>query len=102
MYDPLTDPVQTDSSLGFFTRGQCVQMNLDFAHAMLSARKRGQEQFSIGAIVDNTPLVGTHFPTQPTQSLMSSSAATCVNAALGWEMPSAMTPVARRMPDGFK
>lgn len=74
---PLTDPTATDSTLGFFDRRECVEMNLAFAHAMLSARERGEEQFTIGAKIDNTVILPTHFPKQPTQSLISSSAATC-------------------------
>src|ERR1700721_2861541 len=93
---PLTDPASTDSTLGFFERRECIEMNLAFAKAMLSARERGQESFTIGPKVDDTPLVGAYFPAQPTQSFMSSSAATCVNAALGWQTPGAMTAVPRQ------
>jgi hypothetical protein len=97
---PLTDPASTDSTLGFFERRECIEMNLAFAHAMLAARERGQESFTLGPKIDDTPLVGAYFPPQPTQSFMSSSAATCVNAALGWQTPDAMTAVPRK--NGFR
>ncbi len=98
-----SDPKQTtDSTLGFFERREYIEMNLKFAHAMLSARNRGEEHFTIGPIKNNSVLFPTKFPIQPTQSLISSSAATCVNAALGWQTPDPIMPVSRRMPDGFK
>lgn len=89
---PLTDPASTDSTLGFFDRRECVEMNLAFAQAMLSARERGQEQFTIGPKIDNTAILPTHYPAQPTQSLMSSSSATCLDCAMGGEMPGRLIP----------
>jgi hypothetical protein len=68
-------------------------MNLDFARAMLSARKRGEEHFTIGPVINDTVLFPTKFPIQPTQSLMSSSAATCTDAALGWSTPDTMIAI---------
>lgn len=92
---PLYDPQPTDS-LGFFDRRECIAMNLAFAKSLIAARKRGDEtktNTSYGPKPDDSPIFPKHFPAQPTQSLMSSSAATCVNAAWGGEMPDRTIPM---------
>jgi hypothetical protein len=91
-----------DSSLGFFDRRECIHMNLKFAKAMLSARERGEEHFTIGPKTDDTPLIGTHFDRELRHSPMSSSANACLNMTLDTSRPAAMPSVSRRMPDGFK
>ena len=68
-------------------------MNLNFAKAMLSARDRGEESFTIGPRVDHTPLVGTHFDRQLQHSPMSSSANACLNMTLDTSRPQALTAV---------
>jgi site-specific DNA-methyltransferase (adenine-specific) len=68
---PLFDPDQPiDSSLGFFDRKECIWMNLKFAKAMLAARERGEEHFTIGPKIDHTPLVGAYFDRQLRHSPM--------------------------------
>ena len=79
-----------DQTIGFFSYKECIAMNLAFFKALKTAVQRGGESkrnFTYGPKVDHTVLFPTKFPIQPTQSLMSSSAATCVNAAWGGEMP---------------
>jgi|HubBroStandDraft_4_1064222.scaffolds.fasta_scaffold00045_42 hypothetical protein len=103
MTQNLSYPEQTtDSTLGFFDRQECITMNLKFAKAMLSARQRGEESFTIGAKIDHTPLVGAYFDKQLRHSPMSSGAAACLNMTLDTSRPAAMPSVSRRMPDGFK
>jgi len=77
-------------------------MNLNFAKAMLSARDRGEESFTIGPRVDHTPLVGAYFDRELRHSPMSSGAAACLNMTLDTSRPAAMPSVVRRMPEGFK
>jgi hypothetical protein len=91
---PLTDPASTDSTLGFYNRTQCIEMNLAFAHAMLAARERGQESFTIGPKVDDTPLVGAYIERQLQYSPMSSGAAACLNMTLDTSRPAALPVVA--------
>lgn len=74
---PLFDPHQIDVSVGYFDRKQCIEMNLEFAHAMLQARARGEEHFTIGPIVDNTVLFPAHFQRETIYSGIGSSAAMC-------------------------
>ena len=52
-------------------------MNIEFALAMLQARKRGEEHFTIGPIVDHTVLFPTHYEKAPIYSGMGSAAALC-------------------------
>jgi len=66
-----------DSSLGCFTRKECIQMNIAFAKAMCAARKRGEEHFNIETIVDHTVLLPTHYEREPIYSGMGSAAALC-------------------------
>jgi hypothetical protein len=91
-----SDPNQTtDLSLGFFDRRECIEMNLSFAKALIAARKRGDESeknVSYGPRPDHTVIYPTHFPRNPTQSLMSSSGATCLDCAMGGEMPGRLIP----------
>jgi hypothetical protein len=98
---PLPDQT-TDSTLGFFDRRECIEMNLNFAHAMLSARQRGEEHFTIGPIKDHTPLVGAYFDRQLRHSPMSSGAAACLNMTLDTSRPAALPGVVRRYPGNFK
>jgi hypothetical protein len=77
-------------------------MNLKFAQAMLSARQRGEESFTIGPKIDRTPLVGAYIDRQLRHSPMSSSANACLNMTLDTSRPAAMPAVTRRMPGGFK
>lgn len=91
---PLTDPASTDSTLDFFERRECIEMNLAFAKAMLSARERGQESFTIGPKVDDTPLVGAYIERQLQYSPMSSGAAACLDMTLDTSRPSALPLVA--------
>ena len=69
-------------------------MNLAFAHAMLSARERGQESFTLGPKIDDTPLVGAHIERQLQYSPMSSSANACLNMTLDTSWPAALPVVA--------
>jgi hypothetical protein len=89
---PLPDQT-TDSPLGFFDRRECIQMNLNFADAMLRARSRGEEHFTIGPKVDHTPLVGAHFDRPLRHSPMSSSANACLNMTLDTSRPAALPAV---------
>lgn len=89
----------TDQTIGFFDRRECIQMNLDFAQAMLTARRRGQERFTIGPIIDFTPLIGARFDRQLQHSPMSSSANACLNMALDTSRPAAL-PVVALGPNG--
>ena len=103
MTQNLSDPNQTtDSTIGFFDRRECVLMNLNFAHAMLAARKRGQEHFAIGAVQNDTVLFPKHYPIEPQQSLMSSSAATCMDMAWGGELPDKLLPLPGNRPEKFR
>jgi hypothetical protein len=53
-HNPFNDQTNTEQTIGFFTRKECVEMNLDFARAMLSARKRGEEHFTIGCLRESS------------------------------------------------
>ena len=67
-----------------YTRDQVVDMNVQFAQAMLSARKKGLEHFTIGVIVDDTPFSPqTLQGPPPRHSYMQSSAALCAENAPG-------------------
>lgn len=57
-------------------------MNLAFAQAMLDARRKGLEDFTIGPVIDLSPLVATHFSPIQYHSGMGSSAQVCID-----EMP---------------
>jgi hypothetical protein len=92
MNTPLPDhPI--DQTIGFFDRSECITMNLNFARAMLSARERGEEHFTIGPKIDHTPLVGAYFDKQLRHSPMSSSANACLNMTLDTSRPMALTAV---------
>ena len=92
----------TDQTIGFFSRDECIWMNLKFAKAMLSARDRGEEHFTIGPKIDHTPLVGAYFDRQLRHSPMSSGAAACLNMTLDTSRPAALPGVVRRYPGNFK
>ena len=97
-HNPFADPQPTpdqqiESTIGFFTRKECIAMNIDFAHAMLSARQRGEEHFTIGPKIDHTPLVGAYFDKPIRHSPMSSSAGACMNMTLDTSRPAALTAV---------
>ena len=92
-----SDPNQpTDSTLGFFDRQECIRMNLNFADAMLAARRKGEEHFTIGPKIDHTPLVGAHFDRELRHSPMSSSANACLNMTLDTSRPMSLTAVTQR------
>ena len=91
----------TDQTIGFFDRQECISMNLAFAKAMLSARDKGHEHFTIGPKVDLTPLVGKHFERELRHSPMSSSANACLNMTLDTSRPAAL-PVVALGPKGFR
>jgi hypothetical protein len=91
---PLTDPASTDSTLDFFERRECIEMNLAFARAMLAARERGRESFTLGPKIDDTPLVGAYIERQLQYSPMSSSANACLNMTLDTSRPAALPVVA--------
>ena len=62
-----------------FTHEECQEMNIAFAHAMLDARKDGLEHFTIGAIIDTSPwYMAKKIRPEPSLSMMTSSAAMCV------------------------
>ena len=67
----------TDSTIGFFERRDYILMNLNFANAMLAARARGQEHFTIGPIVDNSVLFPAHLDKPQLYSGIGSAAALC-------------------------
>jgi hypothetical protein len=77
-------------------------MNLSFAHAMLAARDRGEERFTLGPVVDHSPIYPQHFPREPQRSLMSSSASACLNAAWGDSAPTRTIPLPTNPPWGGK
>jgi hypothetical protein len=83
----------TDSTLGFYNRTECIAMNLAFARAMLAARDRGEEHFTIGPKVDDTPLVGAYFDKPLRHSPMSSSANACLNMTLDTSRPAPLTAI---------
>lgn len=65
-------------------RDDAIQMNIDFAMAMLHARHQGLEtSFTLGALKDRTPLVPKHFSREQTDSGCGSSAAACEEANNG-------------------
>lgn len=66
---------------GYWTRADIVAMNLAFADAMLAARKRGLEHFSLGPVVDDSAFFPQHFEVAPRLSYISSSAALCDEAS---------------------
>lgn len=74
LFDPT---LGTDGSVGYFTRNQCILMNLNFANAMLAARKRGEEQFTIGAVVNDSVLFPAHIDKPQLHSGIGSAAALC-------------------------
>ena len=73
-------PRHHDASQGYYTYGDCVLMNMKFARAMLAARKRGEEKFTIGAFVDTSPVeyAPRRFIGESIWSGIGSSAAMCV------------------------
>lgn len=73
---PPDEPVST-----FYTRRQVIEMDYKFCLAMIEARRAGLEKFSIGIVVDDTPFTPTHFEREPPRSIMSSTAALCVESA---------------------
>src|ERR1700731_60256 len=83
-----------DQTMGFFDRSEYITMNLSFAKAMLSARDRGEEHFTIGPKIDHTPLVGAYFDKPLRHSPMSSGAKACLNMTLDTSRPAALTAVA--------
>jgi hypothetical protein len=93
-HSALSDPSTTDQTIGFFDRRECISMNLKFAKAMLSARDRGEESFTIGPKVDHTPLVGAYVERQLQFSPMSSGAAACLNMTLDTSRPGPLTSIA--------
>lgn len=76
----------------FFTRAEAKQMNIRFAQAMLDARKRGDEQFRLGVIIDTSPLMPTHYSREVSGSLMSSSGAACAEFASCESIPERAIP----------
>ena len=64
-------------ALPYFSYEEVRKMNVRFAEAMLDARKRGLETFTIGAVKDYTPMVPTYFPRIEYVSSCGSSAASC-------------------------
>jgi hypothetical protein len=84
----------TDSTIGFYNRNECIQMNLNFADAMLTARREGKEHFTIGPKVDHTPLVGAYFDKPLRHSPMSSGANACLNMTLDTSRPMPLTAIA--------
>lgn len=63
----------------FFSYAEAMQMNLDFAEAMLHARRNGLEQFTVGPVKDDSPLVPHHFAPALRFSGCTSSAALCAD-----------------------
>ena len=52
-------------------------MNLNFANAMLAARARGEEHFTIGAVVNHTVLFPKYIEKPQLYSCIGSAAALC-------------------------
>jgi hypothetical protein len=100
---PLPDQ-QIDLSLGFFDRKECIAMNLAFFKAMKSAVQNGGESkrnFTYGARVDHTPLVGAYFDKPLRHSPMSSGANACLNMTLDTSRPAALPAVSFKTRPGL-
>jgi hypothetical protein len=90
------DPYTPQESVGFFTRDECITMNLAFFRAMKAAVQSGGESkrnFTYGPKIDHTPLVGAYFDKPLRHSPMSSGANACLNMTLDTSRPAALPSV---------
>lgn len=63
----------------FYERTAVLAMDYAFKDAMLRARRAGLENFTTGVVVDDSPLVPTHFTRESKFSLIQSTAAACAD-----------------------
>lgn len=75
---PSFDSLHLESgAVGFWDRRQYIEMNINFANALLAARKKGEEHFTIGAIVDHSALFPKRFTRETIWSGIGSAAQMC-------------------------
>ena len=77
---PTTDDEGYPAPHANYSRSYAVEMNLAFAQAMLSARRKGLERFKIGAEIDRTPFVPKVYSRAIVTSGIGSSASLCAES----------------------
>lgn len=62
-----------------FTRKELIKQNMAFSLAMLKARNRGLEHFTVGTVVDDSAFFPVRYHPDPRFSSVSSSAGMCAD-----------------------
>jgi hypothetical protein len=77
---PTTDDEGYPAPYSTYSRADAIAMNIAFARTMLWARRRGFENFTIGARTDDTPFVPKVYSRAIVTSGIGSSASLCAES----------------------
>lgn len=75
-----TDDEGYPSPYSYWSRGEIIRMDIAFCEALIKARRKGTEiSTPIGIIVDDSPMVPTHYGSESKHSMIGSSAQFCAD-----------------------